>query len=169
MICMLTFKVIGQLHKIKKAPELTYCSFIEAIFVSYYIYIFFSLKAFKILVFEADQQMRIYTESSNDENENDEKCIDSVELLGIDIGDFKDSSSVEDGMVDAYNTSSVRFKTISFQHFWWCFNSDATAQCASDDLILKTSNGDACSLNAVFNSTSLEYCIISCKRSSEIR
>ena len=29
-----------------------------------------------------------------------EKCFDSAELLGIDICDFKDSSSVEDGMVD---------------------------------------------------------------------
>ena len=40
-------------------------------------------------------------------NDNDEKCVDLAELLGIDIYDFKDSSLVEDCIVDAYNTSGI--------------------------------------------------------------
>ena len=48
---------------------------------------------------------------------DDEKCADSAELLGIDICDLKDSSSVEDGMVDVYNTSGIRFTIILFQLF----------------------------------------------------
>ena len=49
--------------------------------------------------------------------DGDEKGGDLAELLGIDICDFKDSSSVEDGMVDAYNTSGTRFTIILPQHF----------------------------------------------------
>ena len=48
---------------------------------------------------------------------DDEKCVDSAELLCIDICDLKDSSYVEDGMVDVYNTSGIRFTIIFFQHF----------------------------------------------------
>ena len=48
---------------------------------------------------------------------DDGKCVNSAELLGIDICGLKDSSSVEDGMVDLYNTSGIRFKIILFQHF----------------------------------------------------
>ena len=40
-------------------------------------------------------------------NDNDEKCVDLAELLGFDIYDFKDSSLVEDCIVDAYNTSGI--------------------------------------------------------------
>ena len=46
-----------------------------------------------------------------------EKGGDSVELLSIDICDLKDSSSVEDGVVDAYNTSGMWFTILLFQHF----------------------------------------------------
>ena len=48
---------------------------------------------------------------------DDEKCVDSAELLGIDMYDFKESSSVEDRMVDAYNNPGIRLTTISFQNF----------------------------------------------------
>ena len=46
-----------------------------------------------------------------------EKSGDSVELLSIDIRDLKDSGSVEDGVVDAYNTSGMWFTILLFQHF----------------------------------------------------
>ena len=42
---------------------------------------------------------------------------DSVELLIIDICDLKDSSSVEDGVVDACNTSGMWFTILLFQNF----------------------------------------------------
>ena len=48
---------------------------------------------------------------------DNEKCVDLAELLGINICDVKDSSSVEDGMVDLYNTSGIRFTIILFQYF----------------------------------------------------
>ena len=51
---MLTFIMIGQLYKMKKALNLHLAVFLEVIFVRHYIYIFFSLKAFKTLVSEAD-------------------------------------------------------------------------------------------------------------------
>ena len=47
------------------------------------------------------------SEASISFNDNDEKCVDLAELLGIDIYDFKDSSLVEDCIVDAYNTSGI--------------------------------------------------------------
>ena len=62
--------------------------------------------------------LRALTESDKAKISCDnEKCVDSVELLGIDICDLKDSSSVKDGMVDVYNTSGIRFTIILFQHF----------------------------------------------------
>ena len=63
--------------------------------------------------------LRILTESgeANISYDDDEKCVDSAELLGIDICDFNDSSSVEDVMVDAYNISGIRFTVIMFHHF----------------------------------------------------
>ena len=100
---------------------------------------------------------------------DDEKCIDSAELFGIDIYDFKESSSIEDGMVDAYNTPGIRLTAILFWHFWWYFNLEAIASCVPNDLILKTSNDDGNSLNAVFIFRFLESYIILCKRSSEMR
>ena len=85
-----------------------------------------------------------------------------VELLGIDICDFKDSSSVEDVMVDAYNTSGMQYMIILFQHFWCYFSSEVIALCTPNDLILKTSNDEGQFLtNAVSSSRSLEFGIIS--------
>ena len=114
---------------------------------------------------------RILTESgkANISCDDDKKSVDLAELLGIDICDFKDSISVEDGMVYAYNTSGVQFIIILFQHFLWYFSFEATASCAPKNLILKTSNDDGHSLNAVFSSRSLESCIISCKHSADKR
>ena len=109
--------------------------------------------------------LRILTESG----EANISCdVDSAELLGINICDFKDFSSVEDGMADAYNTSGMQFTIILFQHLQWYFSSEAIASCAPKDLILKTSDDDGYSLNAVFSSRSLASCIISCKSSSDI-
>ena len=48
---------------------------------------------------------------------DDEKHVDLAELLGIDICDVKDSSSVEDGIVDLYSTSGIQFTIILFQYF----------------------------------------------------
>ena len=62
-------------------------------------------------------------------------------------------------MVDAYNSSRKWF-TIIFSQGLMLFQFSGLS---------KTSNGDGHSLNAVFSSTSLESCIISCKRSSDIR
>ena len=115
--------------------------------------------------------LKILTESgkTNILCDDDEEGADSTELLGINICGFKDSFSVEDGMVDAYNISRMRFTIILFQNFWRYFNSDPNSQCVSNNLILKTSDDDGHSLNTVFSSRSLEYCIISCDCSSDIR
>ena len=94
---------------------------------------------------------------------------DLAKLLGIDICDFKNSSSVEDCITDAYNTSVMQFTTILFQHFWWYFSSEAILSLTPNNVFLKTFNGDGYSLNAVFSFRSLEFCIISCKHSSDIR
>lgn len=69
---------------------------------------------------------------------------DLTELLGINLCGFKDYSSVEDGMADAYDTWGMSFKIILFQYFQRYFNSEAPK-----DLILKTSNGH--SVNAVLD------------------
>ena len=62
--------------------------------------------------------LKTLTESGEAEISCDDgKCVNSAELLGIDICGLKDSNSVEDGMVDLYNTSGIRFKMILFQHF----------------------------------------------------
>ena len=63
--------------------------------------------------------LRILTEPGIDiiPCDGDEKGVDSAELLRIDICDFKDSSSVADGMVDRYNTSGMWFRIILFRHF----------------------------------------------------
>ena len=92
--------------------------------------------------------------------------VDSIELLGINICDFKNSSSVEDDMADAYNTSGMRFTIILFQYFQWYFNFEVTVSCAPNYIILKTSNEDGHFLNAVFSSRSLASCIISWQCSS---
>ena len=83
---------------------------------------FFPFNSFKILVSEVDQQytpmpksvLRTLTETSEAKISCDgvEKSVDLAEVLDIDICDFKDSSSVEDGMADAYNTSGMRFTVI---------------------------------------------------------
>ena len=106
--------------------------------------------------------LRILTESGKAKIscDGDEKGFDSTELFGIDICDFKDSISVEDSRVDAYDTYGMQFITILFQNFWWYFNSEANAWFATDNLILKASNDDEHSVSAVFSSKSLESCII---------
>ena len=83
---------------------------------------FFPFNSFKILVSEVDQQytlmpksvLRTLTETSEAKISCDcvEKSVDLAEVLDIDIYYFKDSSSVEDGMVDAYNTSGMQFTVI---------------------------------------------------------
>ena len=63
--------------------------------------------------------LRILTESgeANISCDDVEKCVHSAELLGIDICDFNDSSSVEDVMVETYNISGIRFMVKMFHHF----------------------------------------------------
>ena len=99
------------MNNFTKSGKLRNCDiavFIEAIFDPYYIYMFFSLKAFKMLVFEVDQYFFLMQKSvlgtfmksgeSKISFDGDEKSVKSAELLGIHICDFKDASSIEDGM-----------------------------------------------------------------------
>ena len=73
----------------------------------------------------------------------------STELFGINICDFRESSSVEDGMADAYLGNAIH--KYLFHYFQRYFNSEAIASCVPKDLILKTSNDDGHSLNAVLD------------------
>ena len=63
--------------------------------------------------------LRILTESGKAKIscDSDQNGFDSTELFRIDICSFKDSISVEDGMVDAYNTYGMRVIIILFQIF----------------------------------------------------
>ena len=52
---------------------------------------------------------------ANSSCDDDEKDVNLAELASIDIRDFKDSTSFENGTVDAYNTSGMWFTIVLYR------------------------------------------------------
>ena len=81
---------------------------------------------------------------------------------------IKDSSSVEDGMVDAYNTSGMRFTIILFTNIFGGISVKRPLHRMRLTIKLGNWTDNEHSLTIVFSSRSFESRIRSCKLSSDI-